>query len=225
MSVIVLTGATRGIGRALVDQFAKLGHTVVGCGRSASAIADLAERFPIPHNFTAVDLADDDQVRTWAKQSVAAHGPPDFLINNAGLMNNTAPLWQVPRAEFDAVIDVNVKGVVNVIRHFVPAMVAQGAGVIINLSSGWGRSASPNVGPYVASKFAVEGLTKSLAKELPSGMTAVAFNPGVIDTDMLRQCWGDEAADHEKPKEWAARAAPFLLRLSAKDNGNSVSLP
>jgi NAD(P)-dependent dehydrogenase (short-subunit alcohol dehydrogenase family) len=140
-------------------------------------------------------------------------------------MNNTAPLWQVPRAEFDAVIDVNVKGVVNVIRHFVPAMVAQGAGVIINLSSGWGRSASPNVGPYVASKFAVEGLTKSLAKELPSGMTAVAFNPGVIDTDMLRQCWGDEAADHEKPKEWAARAAPFLLRLSAKDNGNSVSLP
>jgi NAD(P)-dependent dehydrogenase (short-subunit alcohol dehydrogenase family) len=225
MSVIVLTGATRGIGRALVDQFAKLGHTVVGCGRSASAIADLAEQFPIPHNFTAVDLADDDQVRTWAKQSLAAHGPPDFLINNAGLMNNTAPLWQVPRAEFDAVIDVNVKGVVNVIRHFVPAMVAQGAGVIINLSSGWGRSASPNVGPYVASKFAVEGLTKSLAKELPSGMTAVAFNPGVIDTDMLRQCWGDEAADHEKPKEWAARAAPFLLRLSAKDNGNSVSLP
>ena len=59
--------------------------------------------------------------------------------------------------------------------------------------------------PYVASKFAVEGLTKALAKELPKGMSAVAFNPGVIDTDMLRMCWGDEAGDHESPEEWAAR--------------------
>ena len=122
-------------------------------------------------------------------------------------------------------VDVNLKGVANVLRHFVPAMIARGSGVIVNLSSGWGRVASPNVGPYVASKFAVEGLTKSLAKELPAGMSAVAFNPGVINTNMLRQCWGDEAADHEKPDEWAVRAAPFLLRLSAKDNGNSVSLP
>ena len=169
-------------------------------------IAELSKQFPRPHRFTAVDIADDSQVRESARESLEPHGPPDFLINNAGMMNNTRHLWLVPKDEFDAVIDVNVKGAVNVIRHFVPAMVARGSGVIINLSSGWGRSASPNVAPYVASKFAVEGLTKSLAKELPAGMVAVAFNPGVIDTDMLRQCWGDEAADHEKPEAWAAAA-------------------
>jgi NAD(P)-dependent dehydrogenase (short-subunit alcohol dehydrogenase family) len=223
--LIVMTGVTRGIGRALVPRFAALGHTIVGCGRSAEPIEELSRQFPKGHAFSVVDVAKDDQVRSWASRSLELLGPPDILINNAGLMNQTAPLWQVPRAEFDSLIDVNVKGVANVIRHFVPAMVSRGAGVIVNVSSGWGRSSSPNVAPYVASKFAVEGLTKALAKELPTGMAAVAFNPGVIDTDMLRLCWGDEAADHERPDAWAERAAPFLLSLGPQNSGQSISLP
>jgi NAD(P)-dependent dehydrogenase (short-subunit alcohol dehydrogenase family) len=223
--VIVITGVSRGIGRALVPRFAEVGHTVVGCGRSAEALAELSAEYPTPHAFSTVDVVDDAQVRSWALQSLEAHGPPDLLINNAGLMNRVAPLWQVPRAEFDSLIDVNIKGVANVIRHFVPAMVARGSGVVVNVSSGWGRSSSPNVAPYVASKFAVEGLTKALAKELPAGMSAVAFNPGVIDTDMLRLCWGDEASDHESPEVWAERAAPFLLSLGPQNSGQSVSLP
>jgi NAD(P)-dependent dehydrogenase (short-subunit alcohol dehydrogenase family) len=225
MSTIILTGATRGLGRALVPRWAAQGHTVIGCGRSAGPIAELSRQFPNPHAFAVVDVAKEEQVRDWGVRILEKRGAPDLLINNAGLMNHTAPLWQIPRAEFDALIDVNVKGVANVIRHFVPAMVARGAGVIVNVSSGWGRSSSPNVAPYVASKFAVEGLTKALAKELPSGMAAVAFNPGVIDTDMLRLCWGDEAADHERPEAWAARAAPFLLGLGSQNNGQSISLP
>jgi NAD(P)-dependent dehydrogenase (short-subunit alcohol dehydrogenase family) len=223
--VIVITGVTRGIGRALVPRFVALGQTVAGCGRSAESIAELSRTFAPPHTFSIVDVANDDQVQSWASKTQETIGPPDFLINNAGLMNRVAPLWQVPRAEFDSLIDVNVKGVANVIRHFVPAMVSRGSGVIVNVSSGWGRSSSPNVAPYVASKFAVEGLTKALAKELPAGMAAVAFNPGVIDTDMLRLCWGDEASDHEGPDVWAERAAPFLLGLGPQNSGQSVSLP
>jgi NAD(P)-dependent dehydrogenase (short-subunit alcohol dehydrogenase family) len=220
MSTILLTGCTRGIGRALVEQFVSLGHTVIGCGRSASHIAELSRLFPRPHDFATVDVAIDSEVQSWAKRV----GPPDLLINNAAVMNDPNPLWKVPQAEFDSLIDVNVKGVANVIRHFVPAMIARGSGVIVNVSSGWGRSAAPDVGPYVTSKFAVEGLTKSLALDLPKGLAAVAFNPGVIDTDMLRQSWGNEAGDYLKPKAWAKRAAPYLLRLSAKDNGKSLSL-
>jgi NAD(P)-dependent dehydrogenase (short-subunit alcohol dehydrogenase family) len=223
--VIVITGVTRGIGRALVPRFAALGHTIVGCGRTAEAIAVLRQTFPSPHTFSIVDVARDDQIRSWAFKTQEASGPPDILINNAGMMNHVAPLWQVPRDEFDSLIDVNIKGVANVIRHFVPAMVSRGVGVIVNVSSGWGRSSSPNVAPYVASKFAVEGLTKALAKELPEGMAAVAFNPGVIDTDMLRLCWGDEASDHEGPEVWAERAAPFLLSLGPQNSGQSISLP
>src|SRR5262249_29938228 len=105
---------------------------------------------------------------------------------------------------------------------FVPAMVKRKSGVIVNLSSGWGRSTAPEVAPYCASKYAIEGLTLALAQELPPGMAAVPLNPGVIDTDMLRQGWAERARASPKAEQWAKRAAPFLLGLSAKDNGRSL---
>ena len=130
----------------------------------------------------------------------------------------------MPAADFNRLIDVNLKGVANVIRHFVPAMVAKNSGVIVNFSSGWGRSTSPEVAPYCASKFAIEGLTLALAQELPPGMAAVPLNPGIIDTAMLRQCWADGAASYPKADDWAKIAAPFILKLGPKDNGHSVSV-
>ncbi len=221
--IIVLTGATRGLGRALVSQFVAAGHTVIGCGRSAKHVAELTAAFPAPHSFTALDVCKAEAVKTWADAMVAAFGPPDLLINNAAVMCAPAPLWQVPAKEFDAVIDVNIKGVANVIRAFVPAMVGRKSGVIVNLSSGWGRSTSPDVAPYCASKYAIEGLTLALAQELPSGMAAIPLNPGVIDTDMLRQAWAEGASAYPKAEAWAQRAAPFILGMGAKDNGRSLS--
>lgn len=223
--IVVLTGATRGLGRALVPHFVQRGWTVAGCGRSAEAVADLAAEFPTPHAFAAVDVASDAAVKAWAGDVLAKLGPPDLLVNNAALINNAAPLWDVPAAEFDTLIDVNVKGVSNVIRHFVPAMVARRSGVIVNLSSGWGRSTSPNVAPYCASKFAVEGLTRALAQELPHGMAAVPLNPGVIDTDMLKQWRGSNEPNEQSPSVWAERAAPFILSLGPTHNGQSLNVP
>jgi NAD(P)-dependent dehydrogenase (short-subunit alcohol dehydrogenase family) len=200
------------------------GHTVVGCGRSAE-ILELRFTHPEPHDFTTVNVAEENRVALWAEKTLAKHGPPDLLINNAALMNDLAPLWKVPARDFDRLIDVNIKGMANVIRHFVPAMVERGTGVIVNLSSGWGRSTSPQVAPYCASKYAVEGLTKALAQELPVGMVAVPLNPGTIDTDMLRQCWADGAGESPKAAEWARIAAPFILQLGPKDSGKSVTVP
>jgi NAD(P)-dependent dehydrogenase (short-subunit alcohol dehydrogenase family) len=74
------------------------------------------------------------------------------------------------------------------------------------------------------SKWAIEGLTKALAEELPAGMAAVPLNPGVIDTDMLRSCWAEGAASYPKAEAWAKTAAPFILKLGAKQNGQSVSM-
>jgi len=222
--VIVLTGATRGLGRALVSAFSVGGHTVVGCGRGHEHVVELRREFPSPHRFDVVNVADAAAVGAWAADVLAKVGPPDLLVNNAALMNTPAPLWEVPAAEFDAVVDVNVKGVANVVRAFAPAMVARKAGVLVNLSSGWGRSTSPEVASYCASKFAVEGMTKALAQELPAGMAAVPLNPGVIDTDMLRQCWAESAGGYPKADEWAARAAPYLLNLGPKDNGKSLTV-
>jgi NAD(P)-dependent dehydrogenase (short-subunit alcohol dehydrogenase family) len=200
------------------------GHAVAGCGRSAGQVGELQRQHGAPHVFAAVDVSDDQAVAAWARQVLAGLGPPDLLVNNAAVMNEPGPLWNIPAAEFDRLIDVNVKGVVNCIRAFVPAMVARKSGVIVNLSSGWGRSTSPEVAPYCASKYAVEGLTLSMAQELPKGMAAIPLNPGVIDTDMLRSAWGDDASQYPSPDQWAKRAAPFLLGLGPKDNGKSLTV-
>lgn len=221
---IVITGVTRGLGRALAEEFIRLGHTVIGCGRGGEAVFDLRMTHLAPHDFTVVDVALDSKVALWAAKVLEVGSPPDLLINNAGLMNRLAPLWEQDDREFTKVVDVNLRGVANVIRHFVPAMVAAKKGVIVNLSSGWGRSVSPEVAPYCATKFAIEGLTKALAAELPAGMAAVPLNPGVIDTDMLRSCWADGAAAYPKAAAWAKTAAPFILAVGPKDNGQSLSV-
>ena len=222
---ILITGVTKGLGRALAEWYIKNGHTVVGCGRSVE-ILEMRFTHPAPHDFSVVDVTDENKVALWSEKVAGGiQGSPDILICNAALMNNPAPLWKVPAGEFNKLIDVNIKGVATVLRHFVPAMVARGTGVIVTLSSGWGRGTSPEVAPYCASKFAIEGLTKSLAQELPAGMAAVPLNPGVIDTDMLRQCWSDGAASYPKADVWAKVAAPFILQLGSKDSGQSLSVP
>lgn len=222
---VVLTGVSRGLGRALVAEFVRLGVAVWGCARAQAAIEELRREFPAPNDFEAVDLRSDRAVHAWASRLLSAGGPPDLLVNNAAVIHRNAPLWQVVAEEFDAVVDTNLKGVANVIRHFVPAMVARRRGVIVNFSSGWGRSTQAEVAPYCATKWAIEGLTQSLAQELPSGMAAVPLNPGIINTDMLQRCFGSAADDYPSPEDWARRAAPFLLRLGPADNGRPLTAP
>jgi NAD(P)-dependent dehydrogenase (short-subunit alcohol dehydrogenase family) len=148
-----------------------------------------------------------------------------LLLNNAALVNHNAPLWKVPAAEFDAVMDVNIKGVANVIRHFIPAMLQARKGMIVNFSSGWGRATDAEVAPYCATKWAIEGLTQSLAQELPRGLAAIPLNPGIINTDMLRSCFGGSASNFPLPEEWAKVAVPFLLKLGPDDNGKQLTVP
>jgi NAD(P)-dependent dehydrogenase (short-subunit alcohol dehydrogenase family) len=187
-------------------------------------IERLAGEYPGQH-FRVVDVSDDAAVSNWAREVMERVGVPDLLVNNAAVINSNRRLWEVSGEEFSLVMGVNVCGVASVIRHFVPAMVGGGVGVVVNFSSGWGRSTSPEVAPYCASKWAIEGLTQALAQELPSGMAAVALNPGVIDTDMLRSCFGAEAAGYPRAVEWAGSAVPFLLGLGAEHNGQSLTVP
>lgn len=223
--IVVITGATRGLGRAMVDEFIRTGHTVLGCGRSERAIEQLRERYDKPHDFYVVDVASDVDVHSWASLILTNYGPPDLILNNAGVINRNAPLWDVPVREFNAVVDTNIKGVANVIRCFVPEMVQRKRGVIVNLSSGWGRSVEAEVAPYCATKWAVEGLTQALATELPSTMAAIPLNPGIINTEMLRSCMGENASSYPTPTEWAKVAVPYLLKLGPAENGKPCTVP
>ncbi len=222
---IVLTGATRGLGKALVARFAEGGHTVAACGRSAKGVDALFKEFGSPHRFDAIDVADDARVADWASDLLQKFGPPDLLINNAAVINRNAPLWEVSADEFSAVVDVNIKGIANVIRHFAPAMIARNSGVIVNLSSGWGRVTAPEVAPYCASKWAVEGMTQALAQELPDGMAAIPLNPGIINTEMLQSCFGANAKSFPDADQWSHAAAPYMLSFTPEHNGEPLTVP
>ena len=220
---IVITGVTRGLGRALAEQFSFMGHKVIGCGRNKDTIKNLSKSLPESTDFMALDISDHDMVQSWSREILGKFDVPDYLINNAAVINKNATLWRVPFYEFSELIDINVKGTYNIIKSFLPKMIKCKKGTIVNFSSGWGRTTSPQVAPYCSSKWAIEGLSKSLAQELPNGVISVALSPGVVDTDMLRSC-NVNAGSYEKPQSWAKRAAPYILNITQKDNGASLTI-
>ncbi|KAI6701769.1 hypothetical protein NL676_016093 [Syzygium grande] len=166
----------------------------------------------------------DSSAEELARVVMDKKGVPDIIVNNAGTINKNNKIWEVPVDEFDAVIDTNLKGVANMLRHFLPPMIQRKRGIIVNMSSGWGRSGAALVAPYCTSKWAVEGLTKSVAEELPEGMAVVALNPGVINTDMLASCFGNSASLYQAPDAWAVKAATMILNLTGADNGASLTV-
>lgn len=222
---VCITGVSRGLGRAMVAEFIALGWTVSGCCRSESAVTGLRQAYGSPHLFQQTDLGKESEVAQFCGEVVQQQGAPDLLLNNAALINPNAPLWEISAADFSEVIDVNIKGTASMMRHLLPAMMEQSGGVVVNFSSGWGRSTSPEVAPYCATKWAIEGLSQAVSQETGGKVAVVALNPGIIDTEMLRSTFGEEANHYPKATEWAKRAVPFLARLSLKDNGKALTAP
>ena len=220
--LVCISGCSKGLGRAMAIEFHSRGWRVAGGARNAEALEKLDEEIGDLCFFQAFDVSKSGEVENFAQSVEENLGVPDLLVNNAGIINKNAPLTQISPEEFASVLSINLGGIHNMIRSFVPRMEKQGHGIIANFSSYWGQSTAPEVGPYCASKWGVEGLTRSLAQELTDGMTAVAFNPGIIDTDMLRSCFGEGAASHEKPAEWAKHAVDRLEQISQSDNGKTI---
>jgi len=202
-------------------EFASRGWRIAGGARNTQALAELESTLPTEHLLKSMDVTKPEEVDDFAQAIEDTLGTPDLLVNNAGLINRNAPLTKVSPEEFSSVLAVNLGGIHNMIRAFVPRMEKVGRGIIANFSSYWGQSTAPDVGPYCATKWGVEGLTRSLAQELPQGLAAVAFNPGVINTEMLRSTFGEQAKSYPLPQEWAVDAVTRLENLSLQDNGNT----
>jgi NAD(P)-dependent dehydrogenase (short-subunit alcohol dehydrogenase family) len=223
--IVLITGCSRGLGRAMVTEFVQRGWTVAGCARTAQAVEDLTAVYPAPHLFKLCDVADDRLVAAFCQDLIDRVGTPDLVLNNAAIVNHNAFLWDIGAEEFDRVIDTNIKGPANVMRHLVPAMLRRGSGVVVNFSSGWGRSTAADVAPYCATKWAIEGLSQAAARETDGKVAIIPLNPGIIDTAMLRTSFGEDAGHYPAPEEWAERAVPFLIGLGKKDNGKPLTVP
>ncbi|WP_309397539.1 SDR family oxidoreductase [Cerasicoccus maritimus] len=221
---IVITGITRGLGRALADFYLAQGHRVAGCGTNESLLEQLQCKHGPAENYARVDVTNAQQVENWAQQLIDRNGSPDLLICNAGMMNQHGDVAEIPVTHWEQMLSLNVMGVVHTLRSFVPAMKERQRGVITAFTSAAGHRGYPKIAPYCATKHAVEGILKSLSLELPETMASVPVQPGVIDTDLLRGHYGERSRAQASPERWAAVAAPFLLNLGPTDNGQSLRI-
>lgn len=189
--VAIITGGSRGIGFATADRFLDEGATVILTASTQAsaekAVATLKERHP---NATVAGIAPDlsslESVRNAFREATAQYGCVDILVNNAGVSEST-PFTEYTEETFDKVMDLNVKGVFNATKAASECMIARGSGVILSTSSMVSISGQPSGFAYPASKFAVNGLTVSLARELgPKGIRVNAVAPGITETDMMR---------------------------------------
>jgi NAD(P)-dependent dehydrogenase (short-subunit alcohol dehydrogenase family) len=187
--VAVVTGATKGIGRAVAVVFARAGSRVVASGRTRSLLDEVAREVE-REGGTAVavpgDIAREADVRALIGTAMERFGGIDILVNNAGQIIRTS-LEETSVDAWDGLMDVNLRGVFLCTRAAVEVMRKRGEGKIINISSTAGNRGFPNRTAYCASKFAVTGLSASLAQELARDNISVsAISPGIVDTEMGR---------------------------------------
>ena len=193
-SVVMITGALSGIGRAAAISFAKAGHRVVVSGRKEDAGQALAEdlrSLGAEAEFVQADVRNEDDVRRLIDRTIERFGRLDVAVNNAGTEGLRGAITDQTAESYAATFDTNVLGVILSMKHEVRVMQGQGRGNIVNISSTYGHEGAAGASLYVASKHAVEGLTKSVALEVAkSGIRVNAVAPGPTDSGMLTRFTG-----------------------------------
>jgi 3-oxoacyl-[acyl-carrier protein] reductase len=201
--VAIITGAAKGIGFATVQRFAQEGAIVIMADMNLEAAKGAAAQIPNAEAY-AMNVTDRASIQAVVDQVMQKHGRIDILINNAGITQD-ARLVKMAEAQFDAVIDVNLKGVFNCTQLIVPHMLEAKSGAIVNASSVVGIYGNFGQTNYSATKFGVIGFTKTWARELgPKGIRVNAICPGFIATEMVKAMPENILQDIER-RSWLGR--------------------
>ena len=219
--VVLITGALTGIGRATAVAFAGKGANVVVSGRhddQGQALVAELKALGADAEFVRADVTKEDDVRNLVDQAVARFGRLDVAVNNAGFEGETGPIQDATVENFKAVHDTNVVGVFLSMKYELAAMAGQGSGSIVNIASTYGHKAAAGAAAYVSSKFAVEGLTKTVALEQGnSGIRVNAVGPGPVDTRMLDRFTGTAEGN-----DALIATVPLLRRGNPDEIANAI---
>ena len=224
MTIAVVTGASRGIGRATALELAQRGVQLVLLGRASSDLAEserLLESCAAHFDTFAVDLAEADATLAACQQITARIGAPDIVINNAGTVERR-PIEQLSLASWDRQLHVNLRAPFLVTREMLPSLRAKGQGRIIYVASISATLGSAELAAYCASKWGLVGFMKSLAEELrDTGLMTVAILPGSVDTEMLK---GSGFAPRMTPEDVAKTVAHYALDAPLAHNGSVIEM-
>jgi NAD(P)-dependent dehydrogenase (short-subunit alcohol dehydrogenase family) len=208
MAAVLVTGASRGIGLATSLALARAGHQVYATMRHPArtpALGAAASAESLPIVVAAMDVDSDASVRNTVNQIIADNGPLDALVNNAGI-ERRGSVEELDLAEFKAVMETNYFGAIRCMQAVLPGMRARGTGCIVNVTSVAGRISASPLGPYAASKFALEAISEALAQEVKAlGIRVAIVEPGIINTDMARSITtGSETSRYPHSRRFAA---------------------
>jgi NAD(P)-dependent dehydrogenase (short-subunit alcohol dehydrogenase family) len=197
---IVVTGATKGIGRGVVEYLANCENcqnVVAICRPGSKHTSELRQKFngnPKVHIFDG-DVAELNDLEKIGNQLKQKGIEPDLVLNNAGIITSCKPVWDVTQEEMDNSYKVNIRGVFNSLKVYVPMMRNKKNAVVANVSSDWGICGSAGRSAYCMSKFGVEGLTKTVAFDVEKDdLAIVSVSPGMVFSDMLVAAYGQEHA-------------------------------
>lgn len=226
---IVVTGASRGMGESMARRFASEGANAVLVARDRERLETVADEVDGETLVAPADVTDADAVRGAVDAAIDAYGAVTGLVNNAGigllsLYDERRELVDVEEDDWRRILDVNLTGAFLCAKHAVPSMLDAGRGNVINVSSGLGRRAAPGFGPYVASKWGLEGLTGTLAYELDEeGINVNAIDPGGrVETGFWDHLEG-EREDVLEPD--VMNDAAVLLAAQGPDGTTGESMP
>ncbi|WP_162342621.1 SDR family NAD(P)-dependent oxidoreductase [Cyclobacterium salsum] len=197
--IAFITGATSGIGKACAHYLAEEGFAIIGCGRRKERLEALQKELPkgTPYHFLVFDVREKDAVYEAIDSLPAEWQSITVLINNAGNAHGLDPIHEGSEEDWDAMMDINVKGLLYVSKRIIPGMVERKAGQIINIGSTAGKEVYPKGNVYCGSKHAVDAITKGMRLDLnPYGIKVMAINPGLVDTEfsLVRFKGNDEKA-------------------------------
>jgi NAD(P)-dependent dehydrogenase (short-subunit alcohol dehydrogenase family) len=194
--VTLITGAGRGIGRAVAERFARAGARLVLCARTRKELEQTAAAIRRRGGeviYRVADIASLRDVRSIIRTAVRTYGRLDVVINNAGVLGPRVPIVHYPRQAWDRVLQINLTGTFYVSRESARVMITQRAGCLIIISSSVGRKGRAGWGGYAVSKFGVEGLAQVMADELrPANICVITFNPGGTRTRMRADAYPEE---------------------------------
>ena len=219
--IVVLTGASSGIGYSLLNYFIKEGARVYGSSRNER---ELTTENKQECNFELLDLADELNVEKYVKTILQKENKIDILINNAGVAHNLALVEEINSEMLNSVVRDNLLPTFNMMKYIIPIMKKNNSGTIINISSRAGRRAVPKLSAYTAAKFAVRGLTESVAKEVQdTGIKCISISPAGVNTGMRAMVFGQEDAENQQDTSRINEVISRILSGSLEvSNGSDI---